>query len=357
MDTKELIFYAIQIEKLQKGCNYEEVSSLLADLSNSPVTLEQLQTTDIAKTVYQLLKSCPVQTSVRKTAKELLSKWKGMYNSSQGHSSTKDTSQIKEHGPPEMAQSVPSAETETVLGPKVQHSDVQQMSSSDSDLPSSKITALLLKADDSKSTASVPENHNGEDSRVQSTSSTDSKPVRTKCVELLIQALIPDQKPTNPEDTRQISTLAQAIEQHIHALHRQNQAKYKSCVRSRVANLKNPKNPHLRQGLLTGTLTPEVFARMSVEEMASEELRSLREGYTAAAISEHQLPQQPEGTTTTKVRCRRCQSMNCRVTQVSRGTLFLPSWVRSGNNDEDAMTFMTCAECGEQWYHSRWVCL
>uniref|UniRef100_A0AAR2JLN4 TFIIS central domain-containing protein n=1 Tax=Pygocentrus nattereri TaxID=42514 RepID=A0AAR2JLN4_PYGNA len=164
----------------------------------------------------------------------------------------------------------------------------------------------------------------------QPRSPTDSPALRRKCTELLLQALTPSQK-TDPESTNQLSTIAQAIERHVHAVHGQNQVKYKSCIRSKVANLKNPKNPHLRQGLLTGTLAPEVFAQMSVEEMAGEELQRLREGYTSAAISEHQLPQRLEGTTTTKVRCK------------------LPH--------EDAMTFLTCTGCGEQWYHSRWVCL
>ncbi|XP_072513502.1 transcription elongation factor A N-terminal and central domain-containing protein [Salminus brasiliensis] len=371
MDTKEVTRLAIQIEKLHKAGNYEDVSSLLADLSNSPVTLEQLQTTDIAKTVYQLLKSCPL-TAVRKTAKEQLSKWKRMYSSPHGHNNAKDTSRVQEHGPPEIAESVPNAgngsETERVLCHTVQHIDVKPNPSLDLDMPSSgraafskeaKETESFLKADDSKSSASAPKNHSGEDSGAlpqpsHSTDSTDA--LRTKCAELLLQALSLDQK-ANTEEASQLSTLAEAIEKHIHALHGQNQAKYKSCIRSRLSNLKNPKNPHLRQGLLTGTLAPEVFARMSVEEMAGEELRRLREGYTAAAIGEHQLPLGLEGTATTKVRCRRCQGMNCRVTQVSRGTLFLPSWVRSGNTDEEAMTFMTCAGCGEQWYHSRWVCL
>uniref|UniRef100_A0AAY5EIP0 TFIIS central domain-containing protein n=1 Tax=Electrophorus electricus TaxID=8005 RepID=A0AAY5EIP0_ELEEL len=197
-----------------------------------------------------------------------------------------------------------------------------------------------------KSLKEAGEFMNTHKAEVNQAPATESTNLRAKCVELLLRALTPDQE-ADVEATTQLSTLAHTIEKHIHALHSQNQLKYKSCVRSKLANLKNPKSPHLRQGLLTGALPPEVFARMSSKEMAGEELQQLREGYTAAGISEHQLPCGPGGMRTTKVRCRRCEAMDCTVTQVCRGT----------NTDEEVVTFVTCAGCGEQWYHSRWVCL
>ncbi|XP_066518039.1 transcription elongation factor A N-terminal and central domain-containing protein [Hoplias malabaricus] len=374
MDTKEIARYVQQIDKLHKEGSYEDVRSLLADLNSSFVSLEQLQTTDIARTVFQILKSCPV-SNVRTAAKGLLSKWKHLYSSTHTRKTVKD-SQTNEHEPPAMCKTgiagIVSSDQQQMDG-KVNESEdvlcqtleqyVEQSSGPYSNqLSSEKATVskemTTVKSADSKPVASPPENHSEERSVLppHPCSSTESTALRSKCVELLLQALNPAQK-TDLKDTCHPSTVAEAIERHIHALHFQNQAKYKTCIRSKVANLKNSKNPHLRLGLLTGALAPEVFAQMSTEEMAGEELRKLREGYTVAAISEHQLPQRLEGTTTTKVRCQRCQGMNCRVTQVPRGTLFLPSWVRSGNADEDAMTFMTCVGCGEQWYHSSWVCL
>ncbi|KAM9835842.1 transcription elongation factor A N-terminal and central domain-containing protein [Aulostomus maculatus] len=176
--------------------------------------------------------------------------------------------------------------------------------------------------------------------------------LRSKCVELLLRALAPD-----PRDQDQAAGLAVQVEQHIHDLHTHSQVKYKACVRSKVANLRNPTSGHLREDLMSGSLSPEVFARMSAEEMASAELRQLREEYSSRGVSERQLPQGPEGTKTQKIRCKRCGGSDCQVTQMNRGALFLPAWVRRGGPDEDAMTFVTCSGCGQQWYHSNWVCL
>lgn len=182
--------------------------------------------------------------------------------------------------------------------------------------------------------------------------SCDLSPLRSKCVELLLGALHPE-----PQDQDRAAELAQDIERHIHLLHTSNQARYKACVRSKVSNLRNPSSQHLRSGLLSGSLAPDAFARMSTEEMASTELQQLRAEYSSRGVSERQLPQAVEGASTQKLRCRRCGGSDCKVTQVSRGTLFLPAWVRQGGPDHDAMTFVTCSGCGQQWYHSGWICL
>ncbi|XP_076839284.1 transcription elongation factor A N-terminal and central domain-containing protein [Brachyhypopomus gauderio] len=391
MDTREITRYATQIEELRKDGNYEDISSLLTDLCNTPVAVEKLQITAIARTLHQLVKSCPV-VAVRKTAKGLLSKWKQVYSSPYEHKCNRDTTKIKQCEPDdedttEISESVSSSSqhqhqyrtvnnSERVTCNIHEPSDENQNQTSQTwgiNVPSVQLspevaTSLkeageFVKTQNAKGNNAVSHlpNYNGQEdsgrtSTVTPQCDTESTNMRAKCVELLLQALTSDQE-ADTEAATKLSTLAHAIENHIHALHGHSRLKYKSCVRSRLANLRNPKSHHLRQGLLTGSLAPEAFSRMSAEEMAGEELRQLRKGYTAASISEHQLPHRPEGARTTKVRCRRCEAMDCSVTQVSRGTLFLPSWVRCSDTDEDAMTFVTCVQCGEQWYHSRWVCL
>ncbi|XP_062270741.1 transcription elongation factor A N-terminal and central domain-containing protein [Scomber scombrus] len=304
MDAKEIVHCALQIEKSNADRSYGNILTLLSDLDKSPVTSEHLETTDIVKVLYRLLKTCP-DGGVKKAARCLLSKWKRQY--SKDGRGVKYTEKGKD---PELSCRVSSPDER------------------------------LSKQGDSQSDTE------------NSSASSDFSSIRAKCVQLLLAALSPE-----PPDQDKAAELAVAVEQHIHKLHTSSQVKYKACVRSKVANLRNAKNRHLRQGLLSCFLSPEVFAQMTAEEMASTELRQLREQYSSQGVNERQLPQGVEGIETQKIRCKRCGGSDCKVTQVSRGTLFLPAWVRSGGPDEDAMTFVTCSGCGQQWYHSRWVCL
>lgn len=397
MDTKAIIHYAIQIEKLHSDGSYEDILSLLTDLNNVSVTLEQIQTTEIVKVLYKILKFCPV-ASAKTIAKSLLSKWRKLYKLSpvlkMNNKHKWEDKELETHNLPnvEVSLEMPSVpfgsqhlnekgnvNQESTCNTE-QHNitkDVKLDKCEDGSGCSNKMSSekpcsandaaesVQLQHREESFSPSIASNRSDgeEDFRTsvpqntnQPSTSFDSTALRSKCILLILQALTQSQQKDSDHMDKH-KALAQNIEAHVHALYGRNQLKYKSCIRSKVANLKNPKNPHLRQGLMSGHLTPEAFARMSAEEMAGAELRQLREGYTTLGISEHQLPEAVEGTPTNEVRCRRCGSLDCRMTQISRGILFLPSCVRSGSADDDLMTFMTCANCGEQWYHSNWLCL
>ncbi|XP_072235641.1 transcription elongation factor A N-terminal and central domain-containing protein [Leuresthes tenuis] len=332
MDAKEMVLCALQIEKFSTDRSYGNIMALLSDLEKSHVTAEQLETTDIVKVLYRLLKTCP-DNDVRKTVKSLLSKWKKQYS--------KDSRGVKcsDVGKNSVLCSTKATEGGKICKEGESHSDPGQTCDTGEERASEQI-CLQAKP--------VLQGHVSSAEGISV--STDS--VRTKCVQLLLTALS-----SQPSDQDKALRLAEDIEQHTHELHRTSQVKYKTCIRSKVANLRNPKNGHLRHGLLSGSLSPGVFVRMSAEEMASTELRQLREVYLSQGVSERQLPQGIEGTQTQKIHCKRCGGSDCRVTQVSRGALFLPAWVRRGGPDEDAMTFVTCSGCGQQWYHSGWICL
>lgn len=332
MDAKEVVHCAVQIERSSADRSFGSILTLLADLDKGHVTAEQLETTDIVRVLYKLLKTCP-EDSVKKAAKSLLSKWKTQY--SKGSRGVKCTEERRD---PELS----CRGDEAGDGGVCKQGEPQTCDRVESVKCAEEEASVVVK--DGLQTPSFP---------AESTSaSCGSSSVRSKCVQLLLAAICPE-----PPGQDEAAELARGIEQHIHERHKSSQVKYKACVRSKVANLRNPKNGHLRQGLLSGSLSPEAFAGMSAEEMAGAELRQLREEYSCRGVSERQLPQGVEGTQTQKIRCKRCGGSDCRVTQVSRGALFLPAWVRGSGPDEDAMTFVTCSGCGQQWYHSGWVCL
>ncbi|XP_068576015.1 transcription elongation factor A N-terminal and central domain-containing protein [Cebidichthys violaceus] len=328
MDAKEIVQCAVQMERSNADRSYGDILTLLGDLDKSCITAEQLEATGVVKRLHGLLKSCS-DDGVKRKAKSLLSKWKRQYS--------KDTRGAKSTEDPELSPRVS-------LPDEAEDGGVSEQG--DSRAESARTCDSKVKCAQQEASSLVEKDVSAESPSASCSFSS----VRSKCVQLLLAALCPDL----PEGDK-AAELAADIERHIHELH--ESIKYKACVRSKVANLRNPKNRHLRRGLLSGSLSPEAFARMSAEEMASAELRRLREEYSSRGVSERQLPQGTEGTRTQKIRCKRCGGSDCRVTQVSRGALFLPAWVRQSGPDEDAMTFVTCSGCGQQWYHSGWVCL
>lgn len=330
MDAKEIVRCALQIEKSSADRSYGNILTLLCDLDKSHITAEQLETTAVVQVLYGLLKNCS-DDSVKKKVKSLLCKWKRRYSKDkQGVKCTGENEEGDSCSVPLLHEAGDEGDSHSSSAQACESITEDVKTTAGRDTPS-------LEADDGLHSASSP------------AASSDFSSIRTKCVQLLLGALC-SEADLAPE-------LAGGIEKHIHELHRSSLFKYKTCVRSKVANLKNPKNEHLRRGLLSGSLSPERFARMSAEEMACTELRQLREEYSSRGVSERRLPDGIEGTQTQKIRCKRCGGSDCRVTQVSRGALFLPAWVRRGGPDEDAMTFATCSGCGQQWYHSSWVCL
>ncbi|KAH0521270.1 Transcription elongation factor A protein 3 [Microtus ochrogaster] len=105
---------------------------------------------------------------------------------------------------------------------------------------------------------------------------------------------------------------------HIYQELKSTDMKYRNRVRSRISNLKDPRNPSLRQNVLSGAISPGLIAKMTAEEMASDELRELRNAMTQEAIREHQMAK-TGGTTTDLLRCSKCKKKNCTYNQVGRG--------------------------------------
>ncbi|XP_051847419.1 transcription elongation factor A protein 1-like isoform X2 [Antechinus flavipes] len=159
--------------------------------------------------------------------------------------------------------------------------------------------------------------------------------VRIKCREMLAAALRTGDDyistGANVED------LGAQIEEAVYQELRNRHIKYKNRVRSRIANLKDAKNPNLRKNVLCGNIAPDVFARMTAEEMASDELKEIRKNLTKEAIGRHQMAL-TGGTPSDLFKCGKCKKKNCTYNQLQ--TL---------SSDEPMTTYVFCNDCGHRW--------
>ncbi|XP_053488772.1 transcription elongation factor A protein 3 isoform X8 [Ictalurus furcatus] len=159
--------------------------------------------------------------------------------------------------------------------------------------------------------------------------------IRDKCIEMLSAALRTD------DDYKYYGANCDAmgaeIEDHIYQEIKATDMKYKNRVRSRISNLKDPKNPNLRKNVLGGAIDLSRIATMTAEEMASDELKQLRNILTQEAIREHQMAK-TGGTVTDLLQCGKCRKKNCTYNQV-----------QTRSADEPMTTFVLCNECGNRW--------
>ncbi|XP_069751461.1 transcription elongation factor A protein 3-like isoform X4 [Narcine bancroftii] len=159
--------------------------------------------------------------------------------------------------------------------------------------------------------------------------------IRDKCIEMLIAALKTDND--YKDYGANCEKMGAEIEDYVYQEFQKTDMKYKNRVRSRISNLKDPKNPNLRKNVLSGAIDLLHLARMSAEEMASDELKELRNVITKEAIREHQMAK-TGGTISSLFQCGRCKKKNCTYNQV-----------QTRSADEPMTTFVLCNECGNRW--------
>uniref|UniRef100_A0A3Q2YAV2 Transcription elongation factor A (SII), 2 n=1 Tax=Hippocampus comes TaxID=109280 RepID=A0A3Q2YAV2_HIPCM len=153
--------------------------------------------------------------------------------------------------------------------------------------------------------------------------------VRNKCRELLVAAL----QTADDYKTFGVDCSLLAIFENF----KSTDIKYKARLRSRISNLKDQKNPDLRRNVLCGNISAQRIASMTSEEMASAELKKIRETLTKESIREHQLSK-VGGNKTDMFVCKKCQGRDCTYTQV-----------QTRSADEPMTTFVLCNECGNRW--------
>jgi len=157
---------------------------------------------------------------------------------------------------------------------------------------------------------------------------------RLKCREMLAMALRAGEQIDGAGD---VDFIAAAIEECIYQEFKTTDMKYTNRVRSRITNLKDPKNPRLRENLLLGNISMEKMAKMTSEEMASDAMKNLRAKLTKEAIDDHQMATQA-GTKSDLFKCGKCGQ---------RDTMY--NQVQTRSADEPMTTFVVCNVCGNRW--------
>lgn len=297
-----------QLEKMTaSGADQSEALDLLKDLQDIPMDLEMLSSTRIGMTVNQLRKGSE-DKEVITLAKALIKKWKKYLPENDGKSSPTNSTPTK------------SGETRKSNG------------DSDSESPAAKKTKLEVK-ESSKPTPAPFTSAKQTITSFPPVSTTDA--VRLKCRELLYNAIKGDGN--LPDGTNDPEFLSEQLEEQIFKEFNNTEMKYKNRVRSRVANLKDTKNPNLRLNFLVGEISPMRLARMTAEEMASDELKSLRTKFVQEAINDAQLALN-QGTKTDLLKCGKCGKRDCTYNQL-----------QTRSADEPMTTFVLCNHCGHRW--------
>lgn len=292
------------------GADQAPALELLKSLRDLPMDLDILSNTRIGMTVNQLRKNSE-DKEVITLSKSLIKKWKKYLPDNEGKASpTNSQNSQGKQGEVRKSNGDSDGESAAAKKPKLENNKEPP-----------KPPANVLPTNN-KSIASFPP-----------VCTTDA--VRLKCRELLMNAIRGDGN--LPDGTNDPEFLAEQLEEHIFNEFKNTEMKYKNRVRSRVANLKDTKNPNLRLNFLVGEIGPSRLAKMSAEEMASDELKSLRTKFVQEAINDAQLATN-QGTKTDLLKCGKCGKRDCTYNQL-----------QTRSSDEPMTTFVLCNNCGHRW--------
>ncbi|KAM9736366.1 transcription elongation factor A protein 3 isoform 2-T2 [Dama dama] len=321
---EELLRIAKKLEKMVARKKTEGALDLLKKLNSWQMSIQLLQTTRIGVAVNGVRKHCSNKEVVA-LAKVLIRNWKQLLDSPATPKREKGEERVKAKKK-EKGLDCSNWKPETSLSPPRKK----------------RVEEPKDRSNSSKSKAETPRTPSSPSSPTFAPSVCLLAPcyltgdsVRDKCVEMLSAALKAD------DDYKDYGVncdkMASEIEDHIYQELKSTDMKYRNRVRSRISNLKDPRNPGLRRNVLSGAISAGLIAKMTAEEMASDELRELRNAMTQEAIREHQMAK-TGGTTTDLFQCSKCRKKNCTYNQV-----------QTRSADEPMTTFVLCNECGNRW--------
>lgn len=151
------------------------------------------------------------------------------------------------------------------------------------------------------------------------------EPTRDKCAELIYDALASD----SAAHSDLIVTRAKAVEAAVLSDCGGVNATYKSKIRSLFVNLKDKNNPGLREAVVSGELGAGRLAKMSSQEMASEERKAADSKIKDQNLF-NSLGAEEVQAETDAFQCGRCKQRKCRYRQA-----------QTRSADEPMTTFVT----------------
>ncbi|KAF3202767.1 RNA polymerase II elongation factor [Orbilia oligospora] len=161
--------------------------------------------------------------------------------------------------------------------------------------------------------------------------------VRTKSLAMIYDGLVIGALAT-PDD---VFKLAKDTEYNLYRNHgSKTDTAYRNKLRSLFFNLKDPKNPNLRNNVISGRIEPMRLASMTSEEMASAERKREDEKIEQENMKEAMVAKAPTSVTD-QLRCGKCGKRNVSYSQA-----------QTRSADEPMTTFCECLQCGNRWKFS-----
>lgn len=325
-----------KLEKMLKNNEIDINTSMdmLNTLKKLPIDFEILKNTGIGVALNNLRKNCNSE-ELGALAKSLLKNWKKLVANESTNVNSSPNSNSNDSKPMSPNLTPTTTATTTNSTTNGNSKDQAQQNKHSNGSPNDVKTPIRTSTTDQNFRQNSFNNYH------RSMSAPETKDaVRLKCREMLENALELVEAITTGEEVFDAKVLAARCEEAIFQEFKNTDVKYKNRIRSRIINLKDAKNPKLRENVRLGYITPERLATMSSEEMASDELKNLRAKFTQEAINDHQMARR-EGAKTSLLKCGKCKKNNV-----------VYSEMQTRSADEPMTVFALCQECGHRWKFS-----
>jgi len=299
-----------KIDKYHNEKDFQSMSRALTSLRAQPITLEILKSTKIGKEVNQLRQRVE-NNDVKKQMRNLIKLWKNL-NEGPGGDGAGQPQVVKREKVQAQKQ---TSQTQSTNGVRNDLSALQTQTQ-----PRIQIEQKT-ESFTSNNVYITPIDYCGDQNRDKARDLI-GKALRSKFPDILHS---------------KCNQCAVQLEKGLNDVYGENMKKYKLQLMSKISNLKDDKNPSLRESFINGAITGQQLAEMSPADMASKELKEKNEKMKKENLLEHQVAVN-QGTETDMFTCGKCRGKRCTYTQL-----------QTRSSDEPMTTFVYCMSCGNRW--------